>query len=406
MAKQQKKKHQPIKVDPENYNIHPEENKALIKKSLEELGAGRSIVIDNENTTIGGAGVLEQAQELGIPIKVIETQGNELIAVKRTDLSPDDEKRKRLAIMDNSTAKHSHFDYEKMAEDFDKAELEGMGVMLPEIEETPKDLDDSYVTIKNIKTSIKKGDIFILIGLNGQKHIIACGDCTDKAFFTKCQKAFGNSIDVVFTDPHYGNGESGKYGRGQLGVRTIKGDEDLSTFEKFVNFNAFEKYVFFLQWRTFQEAFDLLATNELKLNTIGVWDKKNAGLNGGGGISEQWEAILFAGQLKYTKFGGNVFNVSRESLKRSERPHPHQKPIELLKKVFDFIDGKNFVDPFLGAASIMVAGHILHRNILGIDIEPTYCQVSIDRMLTLDKELEIYKGNRKVTNRFRSKLKS
>ena len=117
-----------IKTDRRNYRKHNEENKRLIQKSLLECGTGRSIVIDNENEIIAGNGVFEQALELGIPVKVIETDGNELIAVKRKDLSRNDEKRNKLAILDNSTNDLSSFDYEILKEDFEKDFLENLGV--------------------------------------------------------------------------------------------------------------------------------------------------------------------------------------------------------------------------------------------------------------------------------------
>lgn len=52
-----------IKFDKNNYRIHGAENKSLIKKSLEDCGAGRSILIDNENEIIAGNGVYEQAKK-------------------------------------------------------------------------------------------------------------------------------------------------------------------------------------------------------------------------------------------------------------------------------------------------------------------------------------------------------
>lgn len=76
-----------IKLDPRNYRIHGEENKRLIRKSLTECGAGRSILVDKNDIVIAGNGVYEQAQELGLKVRVIESDGTELIAIKRTDLS-------------------------------------------------------------------------------------------------------------------------------------------------------------------------------------------------------------------------------------------------------------------------------------------------------------------------------
>lgn len=43
-----------IKFDAHNYRTHDEKNLKLIKKSLKELGAGRSIVIDAEGEIIAG----------------------------------------------------------------------------------------------------------------------------------------------------------------------------------------------------------------------------------------------------------------------------------------------------------------------------------------------------------------
>ena len=83
-----------IKYDKRNYRKHNDRNKELINKSLKECGAGRSIVIDNEDNIIAGNGIYEQAQKLGLKTKVIETDGSELVVVKRTDLQTDDDKRK------------------------------------------------------------------------------------------------------------------------------------------------------------------------------------------------------------------------------------------------------------------------------------------------------------------------
>lgn len=71
-----------IKFDKRNYRIHDDQNKRLIKKSLDEYGAGRSIVIDNENEIIGGNGVFEAWGNK--PVKIVETDGSELVVVKRT----------------------------------------------------------------------------------------------------------------------------------------------------------------------------------------------------------------------------------------------------------------------------------------------------------------------------------
>ena len=124
-----------IKFDKRNYRKHDKKNKSLIKKSLEKFGAGRSIVVDAEGEIIGGNGVYEQAQKLGLKTKIVETDGSELVVVKRTDLKTDDEKRKALAVMDNSTSDTSEFDLELLTADFTVDELSDFGIELPEEEE-------------------------------------------------------------------------------------------------------------------------------------------------------------------------------------------------------------------------------------------------------------------------------
>lgn len=129
-----------IKFDSRNYRKHNDKNKSLIKKSLEECGAGRSIVIDNDEEIIAGNGIYEQAKKLGIKTKIIETDGSELVVVKRTDLSTGDKKRKQLAVMDNSTSDSSEFDLELLQTDFQINTLNDWGIEL--------DIDNQEVDTK------------------------------------------------------------------------------------------------------------------------------------------------------------------------------------------------------------------------------------------------------------------
>ena len=113
-----------IKFDKRNYRKHSEQNKNRIKKSLKECGAGRSVLVDADDTLIAGNGVFEQAQAMGIPTRVIETDGTELVVVKRTDLRTDDDKRKLLAMAYNATSDNVEWDMETLNDDFDLDVLE------------------------------------------------------------------------------------------------------------------------------------------------------------------------------------------------------------------------------------------------------------------------------------------
>ena len=146
-----------IKFDKRNYRIHNDKNKVLIRKSLQDCGTGRSIVIDNEDEIVCGNGVYEQAKALNIPVKVIETDGTELIAVKRTDLRTEDEKRKQLAVMDNSTSDSSKFDLELLSEDFNLNTLKDFGVKIKDKDvEYSRKIDTPIYEIKGENPSLSE----------------------------------------------------------------------------------------------------------------------------------------------------------------------------------------------------------------------------------------------------------
>jgi hypothetical protein len=150
-----------IKFDERNYRLHSEKNKRIINKSLAELGAGRSIVVDNENVIIAGNGVFEQAQELGLKTKIIESDGTDLIVVKRTDIAADDEKRKLLALVDNHASDTSEFDIDLISSDFEDQDLDvwefdidvdKIDLMPDELTQKKKDaLPSIKITFENIK---------------------------------------------------------------------------------------------------------------------------------------------------------------------------------------------------------------------------------------------------------------
>lgn len=125
-----------IKFDKRNYRRHSDNNKRKIKKSLQECGAGRSVLVDADDTLIAGNGVFEQAQAIGIPTRVIETDGTELVVVKRTDLHTDDDKRKLLALADNATSDNVEWEDVVINADFGVETLQDWGIVVDfEVEE-------------------------------------------------------------------------------------------------------------------------------------------------------------------------------------------------------------------------------------------------------------------------------
>jgi hypothetical protein len=91
-----------ITPDPSNANRGTPRGKKLLRKSLKNLGAGRSILVDKNFVAMAGSKTLEEAKNQGFTrVAVVDTDGDTLVAVRRTDLEAEDKKAQELAIADN-----------------------------------------------------------------------------------------------------------------------------------------------------------------------------------------------------------------------------------------------------------------------------------------------------------------
>ena len=92
-----------LRFDDKNFNDHSEYGMSLLEKSLQEFGAGRSILIDKNNNIIAGNGVIEAAGNIGLEdMQIVETTGDKIVAVKRTDIELNSKKGRGLAMADNA----------------------------------------------------------------------------------------------------------------------------------------------------------------------------------------------------------------------------------------------------------------------------------------------------------------
>jgi hypothetical protein len=75
----------------------------MLRASIERNGAGRSVVADRNGRLIAGNKTAEAARDAGLPVRVVQTDGSELIIVQRTDLDLLDPrgKARELAFADN-----------------------------------------------------------------------------------------------------------------------------------------------------------------------------------------------------------------------------------------------------------------------------------------------------------------
>ena len=113
-------KYDGIQPDRKNANKGTERGRYMVEASLRETGAGRSILLDKDGRIIAGNKTFEAASDIGLPVRVVETDGTELVAVKRTDLDLDDDTgtARKLAYYDNRASEISlSWDAEQMLAD-------------------------------------------------------------------------------------------------------------------------------------------------------------------------------------------------------------------------------------------------------------------------------------------------
>jgi hypothetical protein len=101
--------------DPKNARRRTERSHGMLSRSISDFGAARSIVVDENGVVLCGNGTVEAAAIHGINrVLVIPTDGNTLVAVQRTDLSPT--AKTGLALADNRSSDTSEFSGQMLAE--------------------------------------------------------------------------------------------------------------------------------------------------------------------------------------------------------------------------------------------------------------------------------------------------
>lgn len=377
-----------IKFDAHNYRTHDEKNLKLIKKSLKELGAGRSIVIDSEGEIIAGNATYKQAQELGLPIKVIESDGKSLIVVKRTDLKTQDKKRKKLALADNSTSDKVQWDFDHIAADFDLEELPDWGIEdLPNTSPVQAVEEDDVPEVSETTPRAKKGDIWQL----GDNRLM-CGDST---VITDVEKLMGGEkADLVLTDPPYGisvvkNKKVGGGGPLHFGsisgnkivkstsYRPIEGDNTTNMARLFYSLctSLGIKNLIFFGGNYFS---DFLPPKPCWL----VWDKEN---NGNFADAELAWTSFEKGVKLYKWLWNGLCRKGERKIEGKSRVHPTQKPVGLIANILkDFSsDNEIIFDGFGGSGTTLIACEQLGRKARLMEIDPKYCDVIITRWETL-----------------------
>ena len=104
-----------LRPDPRNARKRTERSAGLIARSLEQFGAARSIVIDENGQILAGHGTIEAAAQVGIEdLLIVPANGRQIVAVQRTDLTP--EQKTQYALADNRASDLSDWDADVLAD--------------------------------------------------------------------------------------------------------------------------------------------------------------------------------------------------------------------------------------------------------------------------------------------------
>jgi DNA modification methylase len=345
-----------LKLNEQNPRHISQDKLEKLKKSINEfpeMMSLRPIIVNKDYIVIGGNMRLTALLQLGY--KEIPDDW-----VKVGNLH--DEQQKRFIIADN--VGFGEWDWETLSNEWDVADLETWGLDIPNFdteEELEASEDDYDVPEGGIETDIVIGDLFEI-----GEHRLLCGDSTDSDAVARLMN--GEKADML-TDPPYGIDINMNMGRLKGQPKKFEDKNwDKSVPDFFYLLEQFENKII---WGGNYFADKLPITKDWL-----CWSKKTKGLD-------------FAEfELAWTNTGKNA-RILEHHWSGEKKLHPTMKPIPVISWCLGYLHSKNIFDPFLGSGSTMVAAHQLKRRCYGMELEPKYCAVIIDRMKKLDSTLII-----------------
>mgnify|MGYP000082511217 CR=1 FL=1 len=381
------------------YIRDPKFNK-LVKsiQSFPEMLEKRPIVVDENMIVLGGNMRLKACEKAGLTEVWID------IAESWTQ-----EQKNEFIIKDN--VGFGEWDWEILANEWDTQELSDWGIDLPEdyfTEEVLEAEEDDYTEPDNLKVDVVLGDL-IEIG----EHRLLCGDSTDSDQVAKLMD--GKKANMTFTDPPYlmdftggihadgSKSFNSKHGAIKNDKMSKKeGDDFLDSINTIIK--LFTKGAFYICFYRLKlgDYFESLKRTGLDVRCLITWNKGNHTLSNSDYMSK-CEHIFYGWVKEHNFYGGNngmdIWEIPRT---QKNELHPTMKPIQLCEKAINDASKLNdiILDLFLGSGSTMVASHQLNRICYGMELDPKYCQVIIDRMLKLNSNLEVKINGKKYERVF------
>lgn len=382
-----------LTVDPRNCNRGTARGRDVLRASLEDLGAGRSVVVDRSGVIIAGNKTYTAATALGLPVRVVQTDGDALVVVQRTDLDlSTDQRARKLAVADNRASEvNLAWDPEALreliADGLDVSDLwfetELHKLLGPVVPEAPGPFQPR-------PTDIQPGDLFEL-----GAHRLLCGDATDPHAVQRLLRS--DQPRIMTTDPPYGVAYDPAWRARALphqrtAVGAVRNDDRVDWTAAFQHFPGDVAYV----WHAGLHAGAVAAALErleFQIRAQIIWCKQHFALSRGDYHWRHepcWYAVRRGRSSGWTGDRGQstvwqVANLNPLGGTTTEADvvtgHATQKPVDLFERPIrnHTRPGDVIYEPFAGSGTAVIAAERTQRRCLALEIEPTYVQAVIDR---------------------------
>jgi DNA modification methylase len=385
--------------DPRNARTHPKRQIDQIKASIKEFGFTNPILADPDGHLIAGHGRLLAARAMGL---------TEVPTIILSGLS--ETQKRALRIADNKIALNAGWDVEIL-----QLELSELASLEVDIDATltgfstgeidvilaaADDPDDEVTPPLPTTPRTKPGDIWIL-----GDHRVGCGDGRDAGFL---QRVIGDGAraDTAFLDPPY-NVRIGGHAVAAGSHREFamaSGEMKEAEFRSFLadTLGAAARlsrdgavHFVCMDWRHMDSVSAVGSTVYGELLNLCIWNKSNAGM---GSLYRSKHELIFVyrvgtashlNMVELGRHGRNRTNVwdyaSVNSMRGSRREdlalHPTVKPTGLVADAIQDVTrhGDLVLDLFLGSGTTLIAAERTGRRFRGLDIDPAYVDVAIER---------------------------
>ena len=363
-----------------------------IKKSIEEFGYVDPIIINKDNTIIGGHQRLTVLKDLGykevdvIQIDIDKTKEKALnIALNKITGSWD------YAMLGDLLLDLDAQNYDLEITGFDLDEIENIIAPLG-LEEEKEVIEDDFDCTPPEEPKSKYGDIYQL-----GNHYLMCGDSTKEEDVVKLMD--GNKADVVFTDPPYGMNLDTDYTKmdndSNIEFKQIKNITGGKKYNEIIGDNEdFKDELVTTIFKNFDYCKEIFVwgadyypelLKDYKEGNFIIWDKRDDNEQFdkifGSQFEVCWSKNRHKKEIARVRWCG-VFGTEKEFDKK--RVHPTQKPTELsrwfINKYSD--EGNLIVDIYGGSGSTLIACEQLNRKCYMMELDPKYVDVIINRWET------------------------